>query len=145
VFVGKRLARDEVEPLAATEDPAGREGEAMSVKEAGRKLRTLADEAYALMLMAERRMDSDARYEQAKQALERYAREAVKPLVAELERIGSAINDAAAYWDRQDAGSGGINVPFHGDFADVPPSTKSRLRWHGRNISAALAAWKEKR
>ena len=73
--------------------------------------------------------------------IEAAIREAAKPLVAELERIGSAIDDAAAHWDRE--GTGGMQVPFHGDFGQATPSVRSRLRWHGRNINTALAAWRD--
>jgi len=55
-----------------------------------------------------------------------------------LECVTSALEDAVAHADNR--GQGGMQVPFHGDFAAATqlPSFVSRARWHARQGRAAL-------
>jgi hypothetical protein len=39
----------------------------------------------------------------------------------------------------ENRGRGGMQVPYHGDFANAPPSVIVRLRWWSRELRAALA------
>ena len=108
------------------------EGEQVSVKEIAERCLEAIDDAAHM---------GATRKSHVIEAIEAAIREAAKPLVEALERIGSAIDNAAAHWDRE--GMGGMQVPFHGDFGQATPNVRSRLRWHGRNINAALAAWRD--
>lgn len=42
-------------------------------------------------------------------------------------------------------GRGGQQVPFHGDFARVPPSDVGRLRWWAKEFRQALKLAEEER
>jgi hypothetical protein len=44
------------------------------------------------------------------------------------------VEAAEAYATRP---QGGQQVPFHGDFASVPPSTRGQLRWWARRLKEA--------
>jgi len=59
------------------------------------------------------------------------AREAVDGFADEVKRAAVA---------RENAGRGGQQVPFHGDFASAPPSTLARLAWWSRRFDKAIAA-----
>jgi hypothetical protein len=72
-----------------------------------------------------------------KQAREQAARERLAHLRERLTYFGEAIEARAADLARP---KGGMQVPFHGDFASAPPSVVSRLRWWHRDLLAALDA-----
>lgn len=56
----------------------------------------------------------------------------VKAMRAAIDHLESEIERAADHLANR--GKGGMQVPFHGDFVQAPPSTLIRLRWHVRNI-----------
>ncbi len=65
-----------------------------------------------------------------------------EPEQAARERLGQLLQ---AFDDEIEAraadlarGKGGQHVPFHGDFASVPPSALNRLKWWSRELRAAL-------
>ncbi len=65
-----------------------------------------------------------------------------EPEQAAWERLGQLLQ---AFDDEIEAraadlarGKGGQHVPFHGDFASVPPSALNRLKWWSRELRAAL-------
>jgi len=80
----------------------------------------------------------------------RLARTVVPALVAEVRELRAerarlaAMLDAfattaeAAVREHLTRGKGGQQVPFHGDFANVPPSAVGRLRWWAREMRAVL-------
>lgn len=58
-----------------------------------------------------------------------------------LEKWLAAIADTfeRAVRHHETKGQGGMQVPFHDDFANVPPSAVGRMRWWAREFRAALA------
>jgi len=46
------------------------------------------------------------------------------------------VDHAEAHWTRP---QGGQQVPFHGDFASVPPSAQNRLRWWSMQMKRVLS------
>lgn len=63
-------------------------------------------------------------------------RKTLEPLKAVV--VGLAEEMEAAIRERERP-KGGQSVPFHGDFAQAPPSMVSRLRWWAREMREALA------
>lgn len=61
-----------------------------------------------------------------------------------IDGLEREVDAACAYWANK--GKGGMQVPFHGDFANTPPSGLHRLKWWIRELRAAptpgpLAPW----
>lgn len=68
-------------------------------------------------------------YAQQLEARERGLRAKVRGFIA-------AVDAALAHHETK--GKGGMRVPFHGDFANVAPSTLRELRWYKRNFESVL-------
>lgn len=62
-------------------------------------------------------------------------REQVRRLADRAEAFAETVEHAERC--REARGAGGQQVPYHGDFANVTPSTAGRLRWWARGIRAA--------
>jgi ABC-type Fe3+-hydroxamate transport system substrate-binding protein len=84
-----------------------------------------------------READLLERLDKTRALLKSYQDEAAQ-LRARLEKREQAIAAFAetvaaadAHWNRP---TGGQQVPFHGDFGHVPPSTQNRLRWWARRL-----------
>jgi hypothetical protein len=61
---------------------------------------------------------------------------------ARMEKVVEAFANSVDAADRADdaRGRGGQQVPFHGEFCNAPPSTRSVLRRYVREFKAALDA-----
>jgi len=75
-------------------------------------------------------------------ALRKFAKER-EELPAKLEKLRMLLQGfeeeiARAERNIQNRGKGGQHVPFHGDFANVPPFGLSRLRWWARAFQEVL-------
>jgi len=55
-------------------------------------------------------------------------------LAFDVEAFVDTVERADAHWNSD---RGGQQVPFHGDFAYVPPSTQNRLRWWAARLKRA--------
>ena len=54
----------------------------------------------------------------------------------EVDNFVDTVERADGYWNSE---RGGQQVPFHGDFAHVPPSTQNRLRWWAARLKGVLS------
>lgn len=80
--------------------------------------------------VAEVERERDAALARLKQAED--LRQIAEALTVEMERT-------IAHFERP---RGGMEVPFHGDFANAPPSVVSRFRWWVREMRSALSVWR---
>lgn len=54
----------------------------------------------------------------------------------EVDNFVGTVERADGYWNSE---RGGQQVPFHGDFAHVPPSAQNRLRWWAARLKRVLS------
>jgi len=66
-------------------------------------------------------------------------REALASAAHLVAGMRSEVDNAKAHLAWRAAGSKGMHVPFHGDFAGVPTSALHRLEWWLRELADALA------